>query len=120
MEEEIEEGHIARLISRVVDELKISNIAKSYSEIGCRAYHPRMLLKLWIYAYSIGMRGSRKIQKATQEDLVFMWLSGMQEPDFQTISDFRKSRIQDIKKQFRVVGSVCTGQSWKRTALIIE
>jgi len=114
MEEEIEEGHIARLISRVVDELKISNIAKSYSEIGCRAYHPRMLLKLWIYAYSIGMRGSRKIQKATQEDLVFMWLSGMQEPDF------CKSRIQDIKKQFRVVGSVCTGQSWKRTALVVE
>ena len=49
LEEKIEEGHIARLISRVVDELKISNIAKSYSGIGCRAYHPRMLLKLLIY-----------------------------------------------------------------------
>lgn len=82
MEEEIEEGHKARLINRVVNELKISNIAKSYSGIGCRAYHPRMLLKLLIYGYSIRMRGSRKIQKATREDFVFMWLPGMQEPNF--------------------------------------
>ena len=107
LEEKIEEGHIARLISRVVDELKISNIAKSYSGIGCRAYHPRMLLKLLIYGYSTGMRGSRKIQKATREDLVFMWLSGMQEPDFRTISDFRKSRIKDIKHLFRQVLETC-------------
>ena len=40
------------------------------------------------------------MQKESREDLVFMWLAGMQEPDFRTISDFRKDRIKDIKQLF--------------------
>lgn len=100
LEEKVPEGHLARHISRVVDELDIDEIEEGYSEIGCRAYHPRMLIKLLFYGYSIGIRSSRRIQKETREDLVFMWLAGLQEPDFRTISDFRKDRMKDIKKLF--------------------
>ena len=107
LEEKIAENHIARLISKVVDELNIVEIDNEYSELGCRAYHPRMLLKLLIYGYSIGVRSSRRIQRETREDLVFMWLAGMQEPDFRTISDFRKDKIKDIKKLFRQVLDTC-------------
>lgn len=107
LEEKVPEGHLARYISGVVDELEIKEIDEGYSEIGCRAYHPRMLIKLLLYGYSVGIRSSRRIQKETQEDVVFMWLAGLQEPDFRTISDFRKERIKDIKKLFTQVLEAC-------------
>ena len=103
LEEKVPQGHLARYISQVIDELNISGIEEGYSDIGCKAYHPRMLLKLLIYGYSIGIRSSRRIQKETKEDLVFMWLAGLQEPDFRTISDFRKAKIGDVKELFRQV-----------------
>ena len=107
LDEKVPEGHLARHISTLVDQLDIREIEERYSELGWRAYHPRMLIKLLIYGYSIGIRGSRRIQKETREDLVFMWLAGMQEPDFRTISDFRKDRIGDIKKLFTQVLDTC-------------
>ena len=71
------------------------------------ASNPKMLLKILIYGYSTGIRSSRRIQKETREDLVFMWLAGMQEPDFRTISDFRKDRINNIKSIFQQVLDIC-------------
>jgi transposase len=107
LEEKVPEGHLARYISNVVDELDIDEIEEGYSAIGCRAYHPRMLIKLLLYGYSTGIRSSRRLQKETREDVVYMWLAGLQEPDFHTISNFRKDRIQDIKKLFTQVLKIC-------------
>ena len=67
-----------------------------------------MLLKVIIYGYSIGLRSSRRLQQELREDLVFMWLAGMPEPDFRTISDFRKDRLKGIKTIFRQVLEICT------------
>lgn len=107
LDDKIPEGHIARHISMVVDELDMRSIEAGYSEMGCHAYHPRMLMKLLLYGYSIGIRSSRRIQRETQEDIVFMWLAGLQEPDFRTISDFRKDRIKDINQVFIQVLGIC-------------
>jgi transposase len=107
LEEKIPEKHIARYISKVVDDLDISEIDKKYSEKGCNAYHPKMLLKVLLYGYSLNIRSSRKIQREIKEDLVFMWLAGMQEPDFRTISDFRKDKVSDIKELFKQVLGTC-------------
>lgn len=107
LDEKVSEGHLARHISKLVDELDISEIENSYSELGCHAYHPSMLLKLLVYGYSIGIRSSRRIEKETREGVIFMWLAGRQEPDFRTISDFRKDRIKDIKKLFNQVLGTC-------------
>jgi len=107
LEEKVPEGHLARYISKLVDELSIREIEAGYSELGCRAYHPRMLIKLLLYGYSLGIRSSRRIQKEVREDVVFMWLAGLQEPDFRTISDFRKDRIKDIKALFKQVLETC-------------
>jgi len=107
LDEKVCEGHLARYISTLVDELDVREIEEGYSEIGCRAYHPRMLIKLLLYGYSIGIRSSRRIQKETREDMVFMWLAGVQEPDFRTISDFRKDRIKDIRRLFAQVLDIC-------------
>lgn len=107
LEEKISEKHISRMINDVVTQLDIKEIEESYSEVGCRAYHPRMLLKILLYGYSIGVRSSRKIAGKLREDLVFMWLSGMQEPDFRTISDFRKEKLLEIKGIFQQVLGIC-------------
>jgi hypothetical protein len=66
-----------------------------------------MLIKVILYGYCIGIRSSRRIQKEIREDLIFMWLAGQQEPDFRTISDFRKDRIKDIRKLFNQVLEIC-------------
>jgi transposase len=107
LEEKIPQDHLARYIDKVVDALNIKDIEDSYSDLGCHAYHPQMLIKVILYSYSIGIRSSRRIQKEIREDLVFMWLAGQQEPDFRTISDFRKDRIKDIRKIFNEVLGIC-------------
>jgi transposase len=107
LDEKIDRKHIARYISQVIDELNTDEIDKGYSDMGCSAYQPRMLLKLLIYGYSLGIRSSRRIQRESREDVVFMWLAGMQEPDFRTISNFRRDRIRDIKSLFKQVLETC-------------
>jgi transposase len=107
LDDKIPQEHLARYIDKVIDQLDIKEIEDSYSDLGCPAYHPQMLLKVILYGYSTGIRSSRRLQRAIREDVVFMWLAGMQEPDFRTISDFRKERIKDIKKLFNQVLGIC-------------
>lgn len=103
----IAKDHLARLISHTVEEMDISFIEQTYFPNGQHAYDPRMLLKILVYAYAIGLRGSRKIADRIKEDIVFMWLAGRQTPDFRTISDFRKDKLVDFKKIFDQVLGTC-------------
>lgn len=105
----ISKDHIARLISNTVDGINISFIEHTYSSNGQHAYDPRMLLKILVYGYAIGLRGSRKLADRLTEDIVFMWLAGRQTPDFRTISDFRKDKLFDFKKVFDQVLNTCFG-----------
>lgn len=103
LEETISSDHLARLISQSLDQMNISSIEKLYSANGQHAYHPRMLLKVLIYGYASGVRSSRKLADKLHEDIVFMWLSGRQYPDFRTIADFRKDKLADFKTLFEQV-----------------
>ena len=109
LEEMIAYDHLSRLISHSVDEMDISFIEQTYSPEGQHAYNPRMLLKVLVYGYAIGLRGSRKLADRLREDIVFMWLAGRQTPDFRTISDFRKDKLSDFKKIFDQVLDTCFG-----------
>lgn len=103
----VSKDHIARLISHSVDKMDLSFIEKQYSANGQRAYDPRMLLKVLVYGYASGARSSRKLADRLKEDVVMMWLAGRAEPDFRTISDFRKDKLQDFKKIFEQVLDTC-------------
>jgi transposase len=103
----IEYDHIARLINQVIDEIDLSFIENTYSSDGQRAYHPKMLFKVLVYGYTIGLRSSRKLADRLKEDIPFMWLTGRQTPDFRTIADFRKDKLGDVKKAFTEVLSLC-------------
>ena len=75
--------------------------------MGQHAYHPKMLLKVFVYGYSLGIRSSRKLENRLKEDIVFMWLSGRQTPDFRTIADFQKAKLVDVKRVFLEVRGLC-------------
>lgn len=107
LSDSISADHTARLINQVVDEMDLSFILNQYSPIGQKAYNPRMLFKVLVYAYAIGLRSSRKIADRLNEDVVFMWLSGRSTPDFRTIADFRKDKLVDVKKAFVEVLGLC-------------
>jgi len=103
----IAKDHIARLINHVVDTMNLEFLENQYSNNGQHGYPPVMLLKILIYGYSIGVRSSRKLADKLEEDIVFMWLAGRLNPDFRTISDFRKEKLMDFKKVFEQVLKMC-------------
>jgi len=67
-----------------------------------------MLVKVLLYGYVSGTRSSRRLADKLHEDVVYMWITGRQTPDFRTISDFRKDRLGDIKKLFEQALTLCS------------
>jgi transposase len=107
LDEFIDKDHIARLLSHAVDTMDLSFIENTYSPFGQHAYDPKMLTKIILYGYTIGVRSSRKLANKCQEDVVLMWIASRQTPDFRTISLFRKDKMKDVKKVFEQVLTVC-------------
>lgn len=91
--------HPVRTISKVIDGIQIDSIIAKYSHTGAKAYHPKMMLKLLVYAYLCNIYSSRKIEQAASENVHFMWISGMQKPDHNTIARFRSSRLKGVLKE---------------------
>ncbi len=97
-------NHPVRIVNMIIDNVDISALEKSYKGGGTSSYHPRMLLKVIIYAYLRNLYSSRKIEQALYENIHFMWLSGQSKPDHNTINDFRGKRLQGhLKKIFHRV-----------------
>ena len=95
----IGDDHPVRTVNNVIDRIDIDRIIEKYSHTGAKAYHPRMMLKLLVYAYLCNLYSSRKIEQAAAENVHFMWISGMQKPDHNTIARFRSSRLKDVLKE---------------------
>ena len=89
----IAENDPVRVLDTIVNHLDISAIESTYKAGGCNSYHPRMLLKVVLYAYLQNIHSGRKMEQLLKRDVHFMWLSGMQHPDFNTINLFRKHRL---------------------------
>ena len=85
-----------RVLNAIVDNLDISRIEDSYEGGGASSYNPRMLVKVVFYAYLQNVYSGRKMEQLLKRDVNFMWLSGMQRPDFNTINLFRKNRLADV------------------------
>ncbi len=103
------EDHLAYFISDVVDHLDLEDIMARYEveERGYPPYHPRMMVKVLLYAYCIGVPSSRKIAKRLEEDVAFRVLSANNTPDFRTISDFRKHHLKALAGLFVQVLQLC-------------
>jgi len=104
------EGHLALFISDMVDELDLSAIVGSYESGDGRGrppYHPLMMVKLLVYGYCIGRVSSRKLEKATYEDVAFRVLACNQHPDHDSIAEFRKRHLPELAGLFVQVLKLC-------------
>ena len=102
-------SHLAYFLSDVVDQFDLSSIMKRYAseERGFPPYHPRMMVKVLLYAYCVGVPSSRRIAKRLEEDIAFRVLAANNTPDFRTISDFRQDHLQALAGLFVQVLILC-------------
>jgi transposase len=105
LREWLPEDHLAYFVSDVVDQLDLSAIESVYEEDdrGQPPYHPRMMTKVLLYGYCVGVFSSRKLQKRLVEDVAFRVLAAGNQPDFRTLSDFRKKHLGALDELFRQV-----------------
>lgn len=108
----VPEGDLAHFIDDVVDELDLSAIEAVYeAEVrGYPPYHPRMMTKLWLYAYTIGATSSRKLARLVQRDVGVMMLAAGNRPDFRTLARFRQRHLQALAGLFKQVLTLCRRQ----------
>jgi transposase len=93
LDEMIPEGHMVRVVHGFVESIDISMLIATYKGGGTSSYHPRMMLKVLVYAYANKIYSSRRIAAELRENINFMWLSGGNRPDFRTINRFRGERL---------------------------
>jgi len=103
-EDLVAENDPVRVVNEVIERIDIRGLEASYKGGGTSSYHPRMLLKVLVYAYLRNIYSSRKIEQALSENVRFMWLAGGARPDHNTINDFRSKRLKEhLKKVFNQV-----------------
>lgn len=110
MREWLPEGHLALFILDVVAELDLSKFYAVYDAKDARGragYHPAMMVTLLVYAYCVGKPSSRRIERATNEDVAFRVLSGNQHPDHDSIASFRKQHLDALAGLFMQVLRLC-------------
>jgi len=96
LEMEIPAKHVVRVINAAVDRLSDDIFAAAYPGGGRYSYHPKMMTKIVIYAYTQRIYSSRQIAKAVRESVPFMWIAARQTPDFRTINRFRSERMKAV------------------------
>ena len=109
LQEWLPDDHLAYFISDVVDQLDLSSITARYEgeRRGGPPYHPRMMVKVLLYGYCIGVASSRRIAQRLHEDIAFRVLAANNTPDFRTISDFRRDHLAALSGLFLQVLAFC-------------
>src|SRR5690606_3353377 len=87
-------GHPVRLLNEVVETLNIDHIVSRYKRGGTTSFRPRMMIKVLFSAYLSNIDSCRKIERAGQENMYFLWLPGHSTPDYRTINYFRGKRLK--------------------------
>ena len=97
--------HPARFVAEFVDVLDRGawaelGVAIESDSLGAPAYHPRALLSVWLYGFMTGVRSCRKLEAACRDQIPYLWLTGWQHPDHNTLWRFYKGHRQAMRKLF--------------------
>ena len=109
LDDYVAEDNPVRVVDVFVDELDLASLGFARvapAKTGRPAYHPAVLLKLYIYGYLNRIQSSRRLEREAQRNVELMWLTGRLAPDFKTIANFRKDSgkaIRNVCRQFVVV-----------------
>ena len=104
------EDHLARFVADVMNELDLSQIYAKYERSdgrGLSAYHPLLLTRLLLYGYCIGISSSRKLEKATYDNVAFRYLAADQHPDHDTLASFRQEHLDALAGLFVQALKLC-------------
>ena len=112
--DELGEGHLVFFLHELVERLDLSRFTASHSDEGRPGYPPQMLLKVWLYAYALGVTSSRKLEQRLREDLGFRYLAAHLKPDHWTLNEFRRRYPRALNDVFtQVVEAARTGAALK-------
>ena len=106
----IAEDNPVRAVDAFVEELDLQELGFAGADpaaTGRPAYHPAVLLKIYIYGYLNRIQSSRRLERETQRNLELMWLTGRLAPDFKTIADFRRENGTGIRNACRRFVQLC-------------
>jgi transposase len=103
----LSKNHLAHIVDEAVESIDLTIYYRKISSVGNPAYDPALMIKIWFYGYCVKAYSSRRIAQRLESDVAFIYLSGMQRPDFRTISDFRKNNISELKKSFVDILHIC-------------
>jgi transposase len=93
-------NHLARFVVDIITQLDLEPIYGRYGVMGGEVIAPKILLGLLFYGYATGVFSSRKIERATYENLAFRYIAGNLHPDHDTIANFRKTFLVEIQELF--------------------
>src|ERR1039458_10143413 len=96
------EKHLAYFVSDLIDQLDLRAIEAHYEreDRGYPPYHPRMMTKLLVYGYCVGVFSSRRLEKRLTEDVAFRVLAAGNTPNFRTLSEFRRIHLEALEGLF--------------------
>jgi len=100
LEEALPPNHLARFVVDIIGQLELGPIYGRYGFLGGEAIAPEILLGLLFYGYATGVFSSRKIERATHENLAFRYIASDLHPDHDTIAHFRKTFLAEIQELF--------------------
>ena len=105
LREWLPEHHLAYFVSDVIDQVDLTAMDAIYGDEqrGQPPYHPRMMTKVLVYGYCVGVFSSRRLERRLAEDVGFRVLAAGNQPDFRTISDFRKIHLKTLEGLFEQV-----------------
>ncbi len=111
LDEYVDDNNSVRVIDSYVDILNLSelgfkNLSKSSND-GQPSFHPRLLIKIYIYSYINKIRSSRAIEKESKRNIELMWLTQGLTPSYKTISNFRKNNYEALKQLFKEFVLLC-------------
>jgi len=93
LEDYVAEDNPVRVIDFFIDQLDLAKLGfggVNPKEMGRPAYHPAVVLKIYVYGYLNRVQSSRRLERECQRNVEAMWLTGCLAPDFKTIADFRR------------------------------
>ena len=106
-DELLPEDHPARVVGAFIDSLGKDDwaalgVALVANRLGCPRYHPRALLGIWLCGFMVGLRSSRKLERACREQLPNIWLAGGQRPDYNTLRRFYRAHRGGMHRLLRL------------------
>lgn len=111
-------GHLCFFVHRVVEQLDLKRFHQSYGEEGGQLYHPSLMLKVWLYAYALGVTSSRRLEQRIREDLAFRYLAGGAQPDYWALNAFRRRHALAINDCFTQVLEVARSMGMRQLATV--